>query len=315
MDADKSPYNQDVSGAITTWFAHLKGELRLSPNSVRAYRRDLRAFLAFIAVYKAQAVELALLEGLTAADGRAWLASRVASHQKTSTARAAAVVRSFYRFLGLRLKRENPRLMNLRSPTVKTAVPRALLHSQVFRLLDGISGNNALRDKALLCLLYATGIRLGEALTLNIGDWQADTLTVLGKGGKQRSVPVLPQAAAAVAAYLATRVGGASGGATGSASGSATDDEPLFLGVGGGRLQAGVVQRMMRGLRRRLNLPETASPHALRHSVATHLLAEGCDLRLIQELLGHTSLSTTQIYTKVDVAQMMRVYKKSHPRA
>ena len=294
------PWNDNVGAAMAAWLAHLEGELRLAANSLDAYRRDLRAFLRFVAVHRAEAVDLATLERLTAADARAWLASRAAAYEKTSTARAAAAVRGFHRFLAERLGRENPRLMNLKSPRTKAAVPKALLHSQILRLLDD-AGSGGSRDRALICLLYATGMRLGEALALNVGDWRRDGIIVRGKGGKQRLVPILPQAARAVEDYLAAR--------------ESDPSQPLFLGVGGGRLRAGVVQRMMRKRRRRLNLPETASPHALRHSCATHLLGGGCDLRLIQELLGHSSLSTTQVYTQVDAARLLKVYRNAHPRA
>lgn len=292
--------NPEVEATIQKWRERLKTELRLSANSLAAYRRDLGAFLRFIALHRARTVDMEVLQGLGAADGRAWLASRGDGYRRSSTARACSVVRSFYKFLAIAIGRENPPLMNLKSPSPKATLPKPLSHAQILRLLEGAAAKPG--DKALLCLLYASGIRLGEALALNVGDWRRDQITVNGKGGKQRRVPILPEAAKMIEAYLKD-------------GNDPPADRPLFLGAGGARLSPGVAQRMMRKLRHRLNLPESATPHALRHSFATQLLAGGCDLRLIQELLGHSSLSTTQVYTKVDVARMMDTYRKAHPRA
>jgi integrase/recombinase XerC len=251
---------------------------------------------------------------LAAADFRAWLAAR---HRrglaKRSTARALAAVRSFYRFLDRQHSRHNPAARALRTPRLEQRLPRPLSGRDMATLLDEADDDTAApwvikRDLALWLLLYGTGLRIGEALALDrgvVGDPPAalGMLMVIGKGGKQRLVPILPAIAEAVADYLAAcpyhleRAG------------------PLFVGVRGRRLNAAVVRRRMQHLRRRAGLPENATPHALRHSFATHLLAGGADLRVIQELLGHASLSTTQGYTAVEGERLLKLYRQAHPRA
>ena len=206
----------------------------------------------------------------------------------------------------------NPALVALRTPKVARHLPRPLSTGQAGEILAGADDGRVdwtgKRDAALLLLLYGAGLRIGEALALDRGAAGPDPaalreLRVVGKGGRQRLVPILPVAAAALADYLAAcpYAGG--------------PDAPLFRGARGGRLQAGVVQKRVRELRRLLGLPETATPHALRHSFATHLLAGGADLRAIQELLGHASLSTTQGYTAVEGERLMQLYHRAHPRA
>jgi len=283
---------------LSKWLEALKTERRLAPLTLEAYQRDLTMFLRFVTAHAGKQPTMTMLARLTAADSRAFLSHCFAKkYSKSSIARIASAVRSFYRHLASR-ELENPVFMTLQSPKVPKSVAKPLLFEQITKLL----GDSNLRNRALICLLYSSGMRLGEVLALNIEDWNGKSLIIKGKGNKQRLVPILPKAAEAVAEYLATRP-------------ARKSSEPLFLGKQGKCLSAGVAQRMMRTLRRRLNLPETASPHALRHSFATHLLSEGCDLRTIQELLGHSSLSTTQGYTKVDLAKMLKSYKQAHPRA
>ena len=224
-----------------------------------------------------------------------------------------AAVRGFYRYLDRHHGLHNPALAALRTPRLPRRLPRPLSAAQALDVVeaadDGRIDWTGRRDAALLTLLYGAGLRIGEALGLTRGALGAAPaelreLRVTGKGGRQRVVPVLPVVAAALADYLeACPYGGG------------RPDSPLFVGARGGPLQAGVVQRRVRGLRRLLGLPETATPHALRHSFATHLLAGGADLRAIQELLGHASLSTTQGYTAVDAARLMDLYRRAHPRA
>ena len=252
------------------------------------------------------------LTDLRAVDFRAWLAER---HRqglaRTSTARALAALRSFYRYLDREHGRHNPALKALRSPRLPRHLPRPLSVGQASQLLAAAPAARldwiARRDAAVLLLLYGAGLRIGEALALEraaVGRDPARRLQLLvtGKGGRQRLVPVLPVIAAAIDDYLAACPYQEPAG-------------PLFLGARGKRLQAPIVRRLMQELRRRLGLPESATPHALRHSFATHLLADGADLRTIQELLGHASLSTTQGYTGVDGARLMRLYHQAHPRA
>ena len=310
------PEVADLARAWLDWLAHQK---RQSPATVKAYRTDLDGFFRFVAEHLGEPPTLEDLLGLAASDFRAWLAAR---HRrglaKRSTARALAAVRSFYRFLDRHHGRHNPAAPAVRTPRLEQRLPRPLSAQQIAGLLDESGAEEATgaaaapwvrkRDLALFLLLYGAGLRIGEALALDrgvVGDAPAAlrSLTVTGKGGKQRLVPILPVLAEALADYLAA-CPEASGGAA-----------PLFVGIRGKRLQPAVVRRRMQQLRRRMGLPENATPHALRHSFATHLLAGGADLRVIQELLGHVSLSTTQGYTAVEGERLMKLYHQAHPRA
>ena len=251
---------------------------------------------------------------LKAADFRAWLA---AQHRRglarRSAVRALAAVRSFYRFLDRQHGRHNPAAAALRTPRLEQRLPRPLAEAQIEVLLEEPTDADLApwvvrRDLALFLLLYGAGLRIGEALGLEraaVGDVPAAlrSLTVTGKGGKQRLVPILPAIAEALADYLESCPHPLHRGA------------PLFVGVRGKRLQSAVVRRRMQHLRRLAGLPENATPHALRHSFATHLLAGGADLRVIQELLGHASLSTTQGYTAVEGERLLKLYHRAHPRA
>jgi integrase/recombinase XerC len=305
----------DVSAAVEDWQRWLRHERRASPHTLDAYRRDLAAFLAFLTGHLGKPTALADLGRLTRADFRGWLADRSAADlQASSTARALSVVRNFFRFLARRGRVDNAVLSTVRTPRLPRAVPKALTAAEAAEAVDAAGDHArqpwiAKRDTAILSLLYGCGLRLGEALSLNRGDAPRlqgeaiQTLVVTGKGRKQRAVPVLPAVAAAVADYLAACPYGGDA------------ETPLFRGARGARLNPRLVQLRLQELRARLGLPESATPHALRHSFATHLLAGGGDLRAIQELLGHASLSTTQRYTDVDAAALLAVYDKAHPRA
>jgi integrase/recombinase XerC len=216
-------------------------------------------------------------------------------------------VRSFYRFLARRHDVDNPALKLIATPRGKRPVPRALAAGQAREVTERIAEMSDVaamqaRDTALFTLLYGCGLRIAEALSLDVRDAPEATLRVVGKGSKERIVPVLPVVREAVEAWLALHP-------------NRQPDSPLFVGARGGRLDAAVAQRTLRNFRRLYGLPEHATPHALRHSFATHLLAGGADLRSIQDLLGHASLSTTQRYTAVDEARLMEVWRKAHPRA
>lgn len=307
------PCSDEVRDVVGGWSRWLSAERRLAGRSVDAYRTDVAAFLGFIAGHRGGAPDLAGLAALRTQDFRAWLASRHAEGlARSSTARAMAAVRSLYDYLDRRLDLHNPALKAMRTPRFHRALPRPLTPAQAQSVADS-AGEVATqpwigkRDTALLLLLYGAGLRIGEALGLQRGDLALDprqlrVLRVLGKGSKERLVPVLPVIREALADYLAA------------CPYPQPVDGPLFRGARGRRLQAAVVQKQVRLLRGLLGLPETATPHALRHSFATHLLADGADLRVIQELLGHASLSTTQGYTAVDALRLVRLHATAHPR-
>ena len=299
-----------LTKAVFDWLAYLRDERRASAHTLAAYRRDLESFTRFLAGHLGKLPDLDDLATLRLADFRAWLARRAEEDRaKTSTARAVSSVRGFFRYLKRHGKVENAAIGALRTPKLPQALPKPLSPDEtedtVARIGD-VAGDPwmALRDTALVTLLYGCGLRISEALSLERKAAPfGDSLRIKGKGNKERIVPVLPAVGDAVAAYLAA------------CPYRLKPNDPLFVGARGARLQAGVVQRQLRKVRRYLGLPETATPHALRHSFATHLLSGGADLRAIQELLGHASLSTTQRYTAVDKAQLMEVYARAHPRA
>jgi integrase/recombinase XerC len=295
--------------AIVEWQAWLTAEKRASPHTIAAYGSDLARFLAFLADHLGAAPDLADLAGLRAADFRAYLAQR--AHEDlaaSSRARAMSMLRGFFRFLDRRGLAQNPTLATVRSPKLAAAVPKPLTEIDATSALASVDDAHpwiAKRDVAVLTLLYGGGLRLAEALGLRRREapLTSGTIRITGKGNKQRLVPILPVVAAAIVDYLA---------ACPHALGA---DDPLFVGARGGKLNPRLVQGRMAQLRRALSLPESATPHALRHSFATHLLAGGGDLRAIQELLGHASLSTTQRYTAVDTTRLLEIYDQAHPRA
>ncbi len=295
---------------IDPWLAHLAKERRMSAHTLAAYERDIRRFFEFLGVHLATSVTLADLSALTLADFRAFLAWRRREAVSPRTlARLVSSVRAFFRYLERQELVENAAIHSLRSPKLPHAVPKPLAVDAAKRLTDAPPSNTqpawaSARDLAVLTLLYGAGLRISEALGLDGKDWPADgPLRILGKGNKERLVPVIPPVRLAVERYVRLRPT------------PLTKDAPLFVGVRGGRLGARAVQKLMTHLRSALDLPPSATPHALRHSFATHLLGNGGDLRGIQELLGHASLSTTQRYTEVDTASLLEVYDKSHPRA
>ncbi len=271
---------------------------------------DLAAFLDFLVEHLGAVPGLAKLGELAAADFRAALARRAArGGARSSAARFMSVVRGFFRFLDRRGFVHNPALATVRTPKLVPPVPKALSAEDADAVLDTAAALARApwlgkRDVALFTLLYGCGLRLGEALSLTRREapLAPGTITLTGKGGKARMVPVLPAVATAMRAYVA-------------ACPDLAPDGPLFRGTRGGPLHPRLVQGQMAKLRAALGLPESATPHALRHSFATHLLAGGGDLRAIQELLGHASLSTTQRYTAVDAVRLAAVYDKAHPRA
>lgn len=285
-------------------------ERRASLLTLEAYGADVAGFLGFLSQHLGAEPDLAALAALRQADVRAWLAAAAAEGAGNATrARRLSAVRTFFRYLARRHGVDNAAFKLVATPRSKRPVPRALATEQAREIASDIgelSDRAALqaRDTALFTLLYGCGLRIAEALALNVRDVPAPgaTLRVVGKGNKERIVPVLPAVREALAAWLALHPG-------------FQPDSPLFLGARGKRLDAAVAQKTLRDFRRLHGLPEHATPHALRHSFATHLLAGGADLRSIQDLLGHASLSTTQRYTAVDEARLIEVWRKSHPRA
>lgn len=294
---------------FTTW---LSAERRLSPRTVEAYGRDVAAFQTFLQGHLGEAPDKARLAGLRAADLRAWLAALAAAGDLPQTrARKLAAVRTWLRWLARARGIEVPAARAVRSPKLPRLLPRPLAVDQAEAALGSVGDAASapwigLRDEAVLALAWGAGLRIGEILGLSRADAPlpgADgLLRVHGKGGKARLVPVIAPVRARVAAYLAA------------CPFALAADGPLFVGARGGRLQPALVQKAMRAWRRGAGLPDSATPHALRHSFATHLLAGGGDLRAVQELLGHASLSTTQRYTAVDAAGLLAVHRAAHPR-
>jgi integrase/recombinase XerC len=306
------PIARKVAAEIEGWLRHLGDERRMSPKTVEAYRRDVLQFLGFLAGHLGGAPSLKELAALAPADVRAFLAARRAKGiGSRSLMRTLAGVRGFARFLERNGKSKVGALAAVRAPKIGKTLPRPLSVAAAKGVTDpGLAAGDerepwlAARDAAVLALLYGGGLRISEALDLKRTDFGSrDTVTVTGKGRKERMVPVLPQVAKLIADYVAL------------CPYDLPQDGPLFVGAKGGPLSARVVQLSMARLRGALGLAETATPHALRHSFATHLLARGGDLRSIQELLGHASLSTTQIYTEVDAERLIEAYRSAHPRA
>ncbi len=306
-----SPY---VREAVGDWLAYLTVERQLAANTAEAYERDISQFLAFLAGHFNRLPDMKQLLALQARDVRAFLAARRSEGVGSrSLARSLSALRMFYRFLERRGYGKNDAIRAVSLPKLPHSVPKPLTAPKATALIDGadIASPDApewilARDTAVLALLYGSGLRISEALSLERKDAPIkgrDMLRVTGKGSKTRVVPVLPIVREAVELYLKLcplKLG---------------SDDPLFVGARGKQLSPRIIQLRIARARAALGLPETATPHALRHSFATHLLGAGADLRAIQELLGHASLSTTQGYTEVDRAHLLKTYDSAHPRA
>ncbi len=307
---DLLPIADDLRTAIAEWQTWLSAERRAAAHTLEAYERDLEGFLSFLSSYKGRQVPLGLLGDLSLTDFRAWLAHLASENvSAASRARALAGARSFFRWLDRTGRLRNAAIDLLRAPKTPKRLPRPVSEENAKEIVaeaKDISEEDwiGLRDQALFTLLYGAGLRLGEALSLRWKDLaQGERLTVTGKGSKQRSVPLLPIVRESLEKYR--RAAPAAGGA----------GDPVFIGARGGKLNPAVAERQLRQVRRLLGLPDNVTPHALRHSFATHLLASGADLRSLQELLGHSSLSTTQLYTRIESSQLAETYRAAHPRA
>lgn len=297
------------------FLAHLKDLKRYGRNTLTSYAHDLDDFAAFFRNYEGGEMTVDMLTTIELRAFRSWLAMRKANGMAaTSTARALSTIRSFYRYLEKHHGIKNPAPFNIRTPKLDKPLPKALQRKDSIESVSGIGDLQkeawiALRDTALLAIIYGCGLRISEALSLTAGqikDWPEKNegvyLTITGKGNKQRMVPVLEQVKAAVLEYAKA------------CPYRLKENEPLFFGARGKPLNPAIFQKQIRLLRGFLGLPESVTPHAFRHSFATHLLSGGGDLRTIQELLGHASLSTTQRYTRVDEARLKEAYANAHPR-
>lgn len=309
-DQSQLALHADLNAAVADWLQQLTALRGRSEATVTAYERDIRQFLDHLSHVLKRRPCLADIEHITLAQLRAFLAARRrAGAQNRSLARTLSALRTFLRWLETERGIEVSVIQKVRRPKVAHSVPKPLSIDNAVKATDAVTAEEdwvQARDTAVLLLLYGSGMRVSEALGLRVKDAptpQRDVLVISGKGGKQRMVPILPVTIEAVAAYLDQ------------CPHVLDTDDILFRGVRGGPLSPRIVQLVMERLRERLGLPDTATPHALRHSFATHLLSAGADLRQIQQLLGHASLSTTQIYTEVDRDRLLAVYEAAHPRA
>ena len=348
MTIDTVQLSDPLREAITAWLDGLQHTRRASAHSITAYRHDIADCLQFLNTHSGSGIGIDQLAALEERDLRSWLAARVARGMaKTSNARALSAIKSFFRFMEREGHVKNSRIFHVRAAKLNKPLPKALSIAQADAALETIHAQHeepwiARRDEALLMLIYGSGLRISEALSLTLGALGSDTLSIEGKGKKQRNVPLLPGVAQALRAYVDAcphfspftlpLEGGGKGGGDDSArnvstigtltptsllppQGGGRKKMPLFVGVRGGVLNPAQFQRTLARTRTMLGLPDSATPHAFRHSFATHLLAGGADLRDIQELLGHESLSTTQRYTHVDTDRLLAAYGAAHPRA
>lgn len=300
----------DLAGSLEKWQDYLRFEKNLSAHTVRAYAGDVSHFIHFLVMHTGEAPSLNTLSATRIRDFRSWLSRKAMDGAgNASRARSLSGVKNFLVWLDKHGIMHNAAIRTVRAPKLPHKLPRPLHETQAEEIIEQAGALVkddwvAARNRALFMLLYGCGLRIGEALALTIGDMPRDGfLRVRGKGNKERQVPVLPIVETTLQDFLTQYPF------------PAEKSRPLFPGMRGQRLNQGVAQKAMRDLRRTFGLPENATPHALRHSFATHLLQNGANLREIQELLGHASLSTTQRYTEINAEELMRVYKAAHPRA
>ncbi|MCB9992279.1 MAG: tyrosine recombinase XerC [Hyphomicrobiaceae bacterium] len=300
---------EDLSGLIGAWLADRARVRRLAEKTIEAYRRDVAAFTRFLTRHFGEPAAAAHFARLRPADFRAFMAARRAEGLSSrSLARALSAVRSFAAYLEANGYAVSPALSLVKSPKLPKPLPRALTVAEAratLRTVDELEDRPwiAARDTAVIALCYGAGLRIAEALAVTRTDIEPQSLRVTGKGGKTRIVPILAEIRGAIDAYLKL------------APFAIGPSDPIFRGARGGPLSPRLIQARMVQLKAALGLPPSATPHALRHSFATHLLGRGGDLRSIQELLGHASLSSTQIYTRIETEHLLAAYQKAHPRA
>ncbi|QCE33077.1 tyrosine recombinase XerC [Acetobacteraceae bacterium] len=327
MNINASPLpllTPDLRHLWQKWGAWLALEKKLSPLTLEAYQQDVERAMRFFLGNLPGTIDAKRLSTLEKPILNRWLAWEMnqtfaknpqnsKEGVKRSQARRLSSLRSFFRWLEQEKNLENSAVFRLRGPRLSKSLPRPLNVKEALAAPEEIASGQKkpeliLRDIALFSLLYGAGLRIGEALKLNIGqirNFKGTSLRIIGKGNKERLVPLIPEVIKPLRKYLEVR----------DPLQGLDADEPFFIGAKGGRLQAGIAQKSMREWRRQSGLPESATPHALRHSFATHLLSNGADLRVIQELLGHASLASTQIYTLVDEKSLLETWKKCHPKA
>lgn len=304
------PLDDHLSTLFSKWLEKLEVEKAYSPLTITSYRHDVSAFFSFMNEHLGDVLTLKALIDLTVTDFRSWLSSLASQNLKTiSRARALSALKGFYKYLESEGHGINSQLSLLQSPKREKKLPRPILQTSIETLLSEMEnhlepwiGN---RDRALYVLLYATGLRISEALSLKIKDLihKPKVLTVLGKGKKERLIPLLPALHDEIARYLKD------------CPYPAEPDRPLFLGAKGKQLQPDVARKHLRLIRKMYNLPDETTPHSFRHSFASHLLQNGADMRSIQELMGHASLSSTQQYTEIDLEHLISSYQNAHPRS
>lgn len=292
---------------IKDWKNSLSSEKNFSKYTVSSYAIDLNYFIDFISKHLGTDCTFDLLEKISIQDFRSWLAFRKKNNYAfSSTTRALAAVKNFFKYLIKFYHLKNKAIFNLKSPKLSKHLPKALNESQTLSSLNlSLDAKQELwihlRDKALLYVLYGCGLRISEALSLKLKDLSKNFFSITGKGNKQRIIPIIPIIIDQITKYIKE------------CPYSLKEVDFVFVGKQGKPLNPGVYQRHIRKLRNQLNLPETTTPHAFRHSFATHILTNGGDLRSIQELLGHQDLTTTQKYTKIETNHLLDIYKKSHP--
>ena len=313
VDSSSSPIAPDIQRELRAWLKEMASVRRASAHSVAAYMHDVSGFLAFLFQHHGNALSLAELGTTEEREIRAWLSYRVGEgYAKSSNARALSAVRTFFRHLNTHAGMRNLAALQTATPKRDKPLPKAPSESQARATLEAMQEQDQpawiqARDYAVALLLYGCGLRISEALGLTVADVAQDngTLRILGKGNKERQVPLLALVRQAIDDYLRQSPHHWQRDAS----------YPLFVGLRGKKLQAAIFTRCLQQLRREMGLPETLTPHALRHGFATHLLSRGAELRDIQELLGHVSLSTTQRYTHVDASRLLAVYNSAHPGA
>ncbi len=300
----------DLAAIYAEWVTYLSLEKHFSKHTLRAYTSDMEYFFGFLTKHLGKPPSMNDLGDASIRDFRSWLSKKTMEGAGAATrARSLAAVRNFLKWLDRNGHLHNPAIASIRTPKMPKKIPRALPPKQAREVVenaDSIPKENwiGMRDRALFMLLYGCGLRIDEALQLNYGTRPLNAeVRVMGKGSKERMVPVIPVVEKMLNEYLAV------------VPFPMEKETPLFLGAKGGRLAQGVAQRDLRNLRKAIGLPESVTPHALRHSFATHILVAGVNLRVIQELLGHASVSSTQRYTDYDNAQLMEIYMNAHPRA
>ncbi len=300
--------SDEVVSLVEKFLAFLQKEKKYSTHTLVSYRTDLFYFFDFLFKAQEKIITNSTLKNLTVNDFRNWLSVRLENHVNASNARGLSSLRSFFRFLDKNNLLKNPEIEKIKTPKIPKSLPKAVDATDINKIISAIENLHKdtwqiKRDIALLTLIYGCGLRISEALSITKNSLaNNDFLIITGKGKKQRMVPLLPLVKKRINAYLDICLL------------KQTNDKPIFLGKQGGIYTARMFSRLLQDIRRALNLPETVTPHAFRHSFATHLLEAGGDLRTIQELLGHQSLSTTQRYTKIDKSRLLSAYQKFHPR-